>query len=59
MKKIHPEHKWTWVYYLIIFDLLKHAKAQAVIEERSLTALVEMALDKYLPKEIIIKKAQI
>ncbi len=40
-------------------DLLKHAKAQAVIEEMSLTALVEMALVKYLPKETIIKKVQI
>ncbi len=40
-------------------DLLKHAKAQAIIEEKSLTELVELALVKYLPKETIIKKAQI
>jgi hypothetical protein len=40
-------------------NLLKHAKAQAVIEEMSLTTLVEMALDKYLPKKTIIKKVQI
>lgn len=40
-------------------DLLKHAKAQAVIEETSLTVLVEMALVKYLPKETIIKKIEI
>lgn len=40
-------------------DLLKHAKAQAVIEEMSLTSLMEMALVKYLPKETIIKKVQI
>jgi hypothetical protein len=40
-------------------DVLKHAKAQAVIEEMSLTALVEVALDKYLPKETIIKKVQV
>jgi hypothetical protein len=40
-------------------DLLKHAKAQAIIEEMSLTELVELALVKYLPKETIIKKAQI
>lgn len=40
-------------------DLLKHAKAQAVVEEMSLTSLMEMALVKYLPKETIIKKAQI
>lgn len=40
-------------------DLLKHAKAQAIIEEITLTELVEMALVKYLPKETIIKKTQI
>ncbi|MDP2692842.1 MAG: hypothetical protein Q8O88_04355 [bacterium] len=40
-------------------NLLKHAKAQAIIEEISLTSLVEAALIKYLPKETIIKKAQI
>lgn len=40
-------------------DLLKHAKAQAVIEEITLTAFVEVALVKYLPKETIIKKPQI
>ena len=39
--------------------LLKHAKAQAVVEEMSLTSLMEMALVKYLPKETIIKKAKI
>ncbi|MDP3941634.1 MAG: hypothetical protein Q8Q49_04990 [bacterium] len=40
-------------------DLIKHAKAQAVIEEVSLTDLVESALAKYLPKETIIRKPQI
>lgn len=40
-------------------ELLKHAKAQAVIEEMTLTSLMEMALVKYLPKETIIKKPQI
>lgn len=40
-------------------DLLKHAKAQAIIEEMTLTALVEIALVNYLPKETIIKKIQI
>ena len=40
-------------------DLLKQAKAQAIIEEMSLTELVERALTKYLPKETIIKKAEI
>lgn len=34
----------------------KHAKAQAVVEEISLTSLVEKALIKYLPRETIIKK---
>lgn len=40
-------------------SLAKQAKAQAIIEELSLTALVEMALLKYLPKVTIIKKMQI
>jgi len=40
-------------------DLLKQAKAQAVIEEFSLTSLVERALVKYLPKETILKKADL
>lgn len=35
--------------------LLKHAKAQAIAEEITLTALVEKALVKYLPKETILK----
>jgi len=38
-------------------DLLKHAKAQAIINSVTLTTLVEVALIKYLPKETIIKKA--
>jgi len=36
-----------------------HAKAQAVVEELSLTALVEKALINYLPKETIIRKTEI
>ena len=39
--------------------LAKHARAQAVIEETTLTGLVERALIKYLPKETIIKKIDI
>jgi hypothetical protein len=39
--------------------LLRHAKAQAVIEDITLTELVKKALDKYLPEEIIIKKTEI
>jgi hypothetical protein len=38
-------------------SILKQAKAQAVVEELSLTSLVEKALINYLPKETIIKKA--
>lgn len=40
-------------------DLLKHAKAQAIVEETSLTVLIEKALIKYLPKKTIIKKTEI
>ena len=40
-------------------SLLKQAKAQAVIEEISLTSLTEKALIGYLPKETVIKKAVI
>ena len=39
--------------------LAKHARAQAVVEEITLTELVERALIKYLPKETIIKKVDI
>ena len=39
--------------------IAKHARAQAVVEEMSLTALVERALINYLPKETVIKKAVI
>lgn len=40
-------------------NLLKQAKAQAIVEELSLTALIEKALAKYLPKETIIKKTTV
>jgi hypothetical protein len=40
-------------------SILKHARAQAVVEDLSLTALVEKALINYLPRETIIKKAYI
>jgi hypothetical protein len=39
--------------------ITKHARAQAVVEELSLTALVERALINYLPKETVIRKADI
>ncbi len=37
--------------------LTKQARAQAVVEEISLSALIERALVKYLPKETVIRKA--
>ena len=39
--------------------LLRHAKAQAVIEDTTLTILVEKALVAYLPEEIKIVKPKI
>jgi len=38
--------------------MLKQAKAQALVEEVSLTSLEERALAKYLPKETVIKKVE-
>lgn len=40
-------------------ELLKQAKAQAVLEEISLTALVEKSLNKYLPEKTVFNKAEI
>ena len=40
-------------------SIVKHAKAQAVIEGLSLTKLVEKALINYLPKVTVIKKVDI
>ncbi len=37
-------------------DLVKHAKAQAIIDEITLTAYVEKALIKYLPKKTVLNK---
>lgn len=37
-------------------SISKHAKAQAIVEDMTLTMLVEKALIRYLPKETIIKK---
>jgi len=39
--------------------LVKHARTEAVVKETTLTALVEKALINYLPKEIILKRAEI
>jgi len=40
-------------------SIAKQARAQAVIEDLTLTKIVEKALISYLPDEIIIKKTQI
>ncbi|TSD01060.1 MAG: Uncharacterized protein Athens071425_507 [Parcubacteria group bacterium Athens0714_25] len=40
-------------------DLLKQAKAQAIVDGVSLTALVEKILIKHLPKETIIRRTDI
>jgi len=37
-------------------SLVKHARAQAIVEDTTLTNLVEKALIDYLPKVTIIKK---
>lgn len=37
-------------------SIVKQAKAQAVVEELTLTVLIEKALIKYLPKETVVKK---
>lgn len=39
--------------------LAKQARAEAVVEELSLSTLVENALIAYLPKQTIIKKIEI
>lgn len=39
--------------------LLTYAKAHAVVDGMSLTALVERALIKYLPQKTVIKKTNI
>jgi hypothetical protein len=39
-------------------SISKQAKAQAIIEEITLTKLVENALVKYLPKETVIRKVE-
>ena len=37
-------------------SLVKHARAQSIVEDTTLTNLVEKALIDYLPKVTIIKK---
>lgn len=36
--------------------ILKHAKAEAIVEDITLTQIVEKALISYLPAEIVLKK---
>lgn len=52
-----PNDNTQRVTLFINSDLVKHAKAQAIVEDKTLTKLVEGALVKYLPKETLIKKA--
>ncbi|MFH0864429.1 MAG: hypothetical protein V1858_05090 [Candidatus Gottesmanbacteria bacterium] len=40
-------------------NLLTHARAQAIVEGITLTALAERALAKYLPEEIVMRKPEI
>jgi len=37
-------------------SILKHARAEAIVEEITLTKLMEKALIAYLPEEILLKK---
>lgn len=39
--------------------LIKQARAQAIVEDITLTKLVETALIKYLPKVTMIRKVEI
>lgn len=39
--------------------IIKHARAQAIVDDMTLTKLVEKALIKYLPKETIIKNMEL
>ncbi len=40
-------------------EIVKHARAQAIVDGTSLTKLVEKALINYLPKETVIKKVEL
>lgn len=40
-------------------SIVKQSKAQAVVEELTLTALIERALIKYLPEITILKKPDV
>ena len=38
-------------------SLVKHARAQAIVEDITLTSLVDKALIRYLPRETIIRRS--
>ena len=40
-------------------SIVKHTRAQAVVEDLTLTEIIEKALVAYLPDEIIVKKPKI
>jgi hypothetical protein len=40
-------------------NLIKQAKAQAIVDDTTLTQLIEKALIQYLPTETIIRKAEV
>lgn len=40
-------------------SLVKHARTQAIVEDITLTKLVERSLIKYLPKETVVKKPKV
>lgn len=40
-------------------SVIKHARATAIVEDVTLTKLVEKALIAYLPEEILLKKDKI
>jgi len=40
-------------------SIAKHARAEAVVEDLTLTELVEKALIEYLPQKTVIKKIKI
>jgi len=39
--------------------IIKHARATAIVEDKTLTKLAEDALIAYLPEEIVLKKDKI
>lgn len=51
---IHSDKKRITIF--LKKDLIIQAKAQALVEDISLTALIEIALVNYLPTETLIKR---